>query len=81
MLVIIELFLIGNKMLIFVDYKLDNINETPKEFMGGLDVIMTNGFCQVSPIQDSWTFKSRINGLNILGTYFWQENIKCYELK
>jgi hypothetical protein len=70
MLVIIEISLISNKMLIFVDYKLEDIKETPKEFMGGLDVIMTNNFYQVSPIQDSWIFKSRINGLNILRTIF-----------
>jgi hypothetical protein len=49
--------------------------------MGGLNVIMTNDFYQVSPNQDSWIFKSRTNWLNILGTNFWQENIKCYELK
>jgi hypothetical protein len=49
--------------------------------MGGLDVIMTSDFYQASPIQDSRIFKSRTNGLNILGTNFWQENIKCYELK
>jgi len=61
MLIIIEISLIGNKMLIFVDYKLDDIKETPKEFMGGLNVIMTNDFYQVSPNQDSWIFKSRTN--------------------
>jgi hypothetical protein len=81
MLVIIEISLVGNKMLIFVDYKLVDIKETLKEFMGGLDVIMTSDFYQASPIQDSWIFKSRTNGLNILGTNFWEENIKCYELK
>jgi len=81
MLVIIEISLVGNKMLIFVDYKLVDIKETLKEFMGGLDVIMTTDFYQASPIQDSWIFKSRTNGFNILGTNFWEENIKCYELK
>jgi hypothetical protein len=39
--------------------------------MGGLDVIMTSDFYQASPIQDSWIFKSRTNGFNILGTNFW----------
>jgi hypothetical protein len=68
-------------MLTFVDYKLGDIKKTPKEFMGGLDVIMTSGFYQTSPMQDSWIFKSRTNGLNILGILFWQENIKFYELK
>jgi hypothetical protein len=42
---------------------------------------MTSDFYQASPIWNSWIFKSRIDELNILGTMFWQENIKCYELK
>jgi hypothetical protein len=68
-------------MLTFIDYRLSDIKQTPKEFMGGLDVIMTSDFYQASPIQDSWIFKSRTNGFNILGTNFWQEKKKCYELK
>jgi hypothetical protein len=49
--------------------------------MGGLDVIMIGDFYHVTLVQDSWIFKSRINGRNILGTHLWQENIKSYELK
>jgi hypothetical protein len=57
-------------MLTFIDCRLSDIKQTPKEFMGGLDVIMTSDFYQASPIQDSWIFKSRTNGFNILGTNF-----------
>jgi hypothetical protein len=38
--------------------------------MGGLDVIMTSDFYHTPPDWDSWIFKSRIDGLNILGTHF-----------
>jgi hypothetical protein len=40
-------------MLTFIDCRLGDIKQTPNEFMGGLDVIMTSDFYQASPIQDS----------------------------
>jgi len=49
--------------------------------MGGLNVIMTWDFYQVLSIWDFWNFQSQINGLNSLGTIFWHEDIKHYELK
>ncbi len=76
-----EISLIGNRMLTFINCKLRDIKQTHNKFIGGLDVIMTSDFYQASPIWNSWIFKSRIDELNILGTMFWQENIKCYELK
>jgi hypothetical protein len=68
-------------MLTFIDCKLHDIKQTHNEFMGGLDVIMINDFYQASLVWNSWIFNSRIEKLNILGTIFWQENIKCYEFK
>jgi hypothetical protein len=38
-------------------------------------------FYQTSSIQNLWIFKLKTNALNILGTNFWQGNMKCYELK
>jgi hypothetical protein len=81
MLIIMEISLVSNRMLTFIDCKLGDTKQTPKEFMGGLDVIMTSDFYQGSPIQESLISKSRTNGLNIFGTNFWQENKKHYELK
>ncbi len=46
-----------------------------KEFIGGLDVIMTSDFYQAPPIQDLWIFKLKTDEFNILGTHFWHENI------
>ncbi len=46
-------------MLSFIDCKLLIINQVHKEFMSGLDVIMTSDFYQVPPIQDSWISKSK----------------------
>ncbi len=76
-----EISLVSNRMLTFIDCKLGDTKQTPKEFMGGLDVIMASDFYQGSPIQESLISKSRTNGLNIFGTNFWQENKKHYELK
>jgi ATP-dependent DNA helicase PIF1 len=79
MLVIDEISLVNNRMLTFIDYRLREIKQIHNKFMGGLDVIMIGDFYQATLVQDLWIFKSRINGLNILGTHLWQENIKLYE--
>ncbi len=50
--------------------------------MGGLDIIMTCDFYQTPPIiWDSWIFKFKIDGFNVLTTIFLCKNVKCYELK
>jgi hypothetical protein len=68
-------------MLTFIDYRLREIKQIHNKFMGGLDVIMIGSFYQATLVRDLWIFKSRINGLNMLGTHLWQENIKSYGLK
>jgi hypothetical protein len=68
-------------MLTFLDCRLCVIKQVHKEFMGGFDVKMTCDFYQIPSVQNSYIFKSKFNGFNILGTHLWQENIKCYELK
>jgi len=49
--------------------------------MGGLDIIMTSDFSQAPPIWNSWIFKSKVDGFNVLTTIFLCENVKFYELK
>jgi len=41
-------------MLTFNGHKLYIIKQAHNEFMGGLNVIMTNGFNQASIVQNSW---------------------------
>jgi hypothetical protein len=48
--------------------------------MGDLDVIMTSGFYQTPSIKDSWIFKPKLYGFNILGLNCWHQHVKCYEL-
>ncbi len=74
-------FLVNNRMLSFIDRRLHVIKQVHKEFIGGLDVIVTSDFYQATPIQDLWIFKLKTDEFNILGTNFWHENIKCCELK
>jgi hypothetical protein len=58
-------------MLTFIDCRLHDIKQVHNEFMGGLAIIiMTSDFYQSPPVCDSGIFKSRIDGLNILGTHF-----------
>ncbi len=56
-----EIFLVGNRMLNFIDCRLCVIKQVDNEFMGRLDVIMINDFHQTPHIQNSWIFKSIIN--------------------
>ncbi len=49
--------------------------------MVGLDVVMTSNFDQIMPIQYSQIFKLKTKKFDIFGTNFWNENVKCYELK
>jgi hypothetical protein len=51
------------------------------DFIDGLDIIMSNDFCQAPLVWDSWNFRPRLDELNVLGTIFWNEHVKCYELK
>jgi hypothetical protein len=66
-------------MLSFIDCKLCVIKQVHKEFMSGLDVIITSDFCEVFPIPNLRIFKSKPSKFNIFGINFWHENIKCYE--
>jgi hypothetical protein len=80
-IIIGEIFLVNNRMLSFIVHRLHVIKQVHKEFMVGLDVVMTTNFDHIMPIQYSWIFKLKTNKFDILGTNFWNENIKCYELK
>ncbi len=79
LIVINEIFLVGNRMLSFIDHRLRVIKQVHKTFMGGLDVIMTHDFYQAPLVQNLWIFKSKLGGFNILGINFWHKNKKCYE--
>jgi hypothetical protein len=50
LLVIDEIFLVGNRMLSFINRRLYVIKEVHNTFMGGLDVIMTGDFYQAPPL-------------------------------
>jgi hypothetical protein len=76
-----EIFLVSNRMLSFIDHRLHVIKQVHKEFMFGVDVVMASNFDQILPVQYSWIFKLKTNKFDILGTNFWNENLKCYELK
>jgi hypothetical protein len=68
-------------MLSFIDHRFHVIKQVHKKFMVGLDVVMTSNFDQILRIQYSWILKLKTNKFDIFGTNFWNENVKCYELK
>jgi len=78
LLVIDEVSLVSNRMLSFIDCRLRIIKQVHNEFMGGLDVIMTNDFYQAPPIRDSWILKPITNTFNIIALNYWLEYVQCY---
>jgi hypothetical protein len=80
LIVIDEISLVGSKMLSFIDRRLQIIKQNHNDFTGGLDVIMTNNFYQMLLVRYSWIVKSNAHGFDVLGTNFWHEYVKCYEL-
>jgi hypothetical protein len=70
LIMIDEISLVGSKMLSFIDPRLQIIKQNQNDFMGGLDVIMTNNFYQIPLVRDSWIFKSNAHGFDVLGTMF-----------
>ncbi len=65
--VIDEISLIGNRKLSFIDHRLCII----KQFMGGLNVIMTGDFYQTLLVRDSWIFKPITNTLKTITLNYW----------
>ncbi len=44
-------------------------------------MVLMGNFDQTHLVWDLWVFKSKDDGFNILGTKFWHENVKFYELQ
>jgi hypothetical protein len=81
LLVIDEVSLIGNRMLSFIDHRLCIIKQVHNEFMGGLNVMMTNDFYQTLLVWDSWIFKPIANTFNNITLNYWLKYVQCYELQ
>ncbi len=70
LLIINEISLIDNKVLSFIDRRLQIIKQVHNQFMVGLDAIMTDDFYQAPLICVSWIFSSKNIGFNILASIF-----------
>ncbi len=69
-------------MAIECDLRLSIIKQIHNEFMGGLDVIMTNDFYQAPFVRNSWIFKPITNTFNTIAlNYYWLKYVQCYELQ
>lgn len=82
MLIIEKIFLVGSRMLTFIDHRLQKqvIKQVYNKFMGGLYIIMTSDFYLALLIQDSWISKLKIDGFDFFSYKFWYEHVTCYEL-
>jgi hypothetical protein len=70
LVIIDKIFLVGSRMLTFIDHRLHIIKEVHKKFMGGLYIIMTSDFYLILLIKDSWIFILKIDGFDIFNFSF-----------
>ena len=80
-IVIGEILLVGARMLNAIDQRLRSIKHIQNNFFGSVDVIVTGDFYQAPLVRDKWIFQKINEGLSALEPNFWQNHIKCHELK
>jgi hypothetical protein len=80
-MVLDEIFLIGKRILKFIDLQLRSIKRVQTKFLKKIYVIITCDFYQVQLVYDARVFKINTNNIDNLAPKFWMENIKHYELK
>jgi len=69
-------------MLTFIDHIVCLVKQTHNQFMNGFDIIKSlGGFYQTLLLQDSWIFRWKAYGFNILGTFFWHKKHKMPWIK
>lgn len=74
-----EISMVGSGMFNFINLRLQEIKGCTKPF-GGISVVAVGDLFQLKPVMDSWIFKERVDGLQVLGTNLWKDLFSFYEL-
>lgn len=75
-----EISMVGSGMFNFINLRLQGIRGCTKPF-GGISVVAVGDLFQLKPVMDSWIFKQRCDGLQVLGTNLWKDLFSFYELE
>ncbi|KAJ8025727.1 ATP-dependent DNA helicase PIF1 [Holothuria leucospilota] len=74
-----EISMVGNKMLRFIDQRLQQIMGSKKVF-GGVSIIAVGDLFQLKPVQDGWIFNDLNTDYGPLATNLWKELFTAFEL-
>ncbi|KAJ8018509.1 ATP-dependent DNA helicase PIF1 [Holothuria leucospilota] len=75
-----EISMVGNKQLLFMHLRLQEIKQNTKPF-GGLHMIAVGDFFQLKPVKDQWIFMHLKQGYGPLTTNLWKEHFQIHELE
>ncbi len=78
-IIIDEISMVGNKMLTFIDQRLQQLTGT-KRLFGGISIIAVGDLYQLMPVGDSWIFNDLTMCAASLAPNLWKENFEMYEL-
>ena len=79
LLVIDEISMVGNKMLNYINRRLQQIMGSSDMF-GGLSVIAVGDLFQLKPVFDGWIFKDLANEYSALALNIWKDHFAMFEL-
>ncbi|KAJ8049090.1 ATP-dependent DNA helicase pfh1 [Holothuria leucospilota] len=74
-----EISMVGNKMLRFIDQRLQQIMGTKKVF-GGVSIIAVGDLFQLKPVRDGWIFNDLNTDYGPLATNLWKSLFTAFEL-
>ena len=77
--IIDEIFMVGNKTLTFINERLQQLTGTKTDF-GGISVIAVGDLYQLSPVGDSWIFKDLSCTGQGLAKNLWKEHFQMFQL-
>jgi hypothetical protein len=69
--VIDEISFVGARIFNVIDNKLRSIKHIQNNFVGGVDVLMTNDLCQSALVKYNWIFQNIKSNINALTPNFW----------
>ena len=77
--IIDEVSMVGNKLLAFINERLQQLTGTKRDF-GGISIIAVGDLYQLAPVGDAWIFNDLSSPGQGLATNLWKEHFQMYEL-
>ncbi|MCG8077483.1 MAG: AAA family ATPase [Candidatus Thiodiazotropha taylori] len=79
LLIIDEISMVGNRMLAFINHRLQQVMGSSKLF-GGLSILAVGDLYQLKPVFDAWIFENLHQDYGPLASNLWTENFRVFHL-